>query len=205
LASKWLLPRLGSFLDANPDLEVRLNGTTEMTDFTQEAVDVEIRHGHGQWPGVYVEGFTEERFLPVCAPSYRASASLDASEVPALRLIHSVKSQVQWPHWFSLCQVAPAHEPRQRILFDRSHMAIDAAADGIGLALESTLMMWREWRDGTLICPVRHPPAVTLTTQWIVCPFDHLRKRKVERFLEWLRAERVAWQEEQPLADTVIV
>jgi DNA-binding transcriptional LysR family regulator len=77
-------------------------------------------------------------------------------------------------------------------------MAIDAAADGFGLALESTLMMWRELRDGTLICPVRNPPRVTLTTQWIVCPFDHLHKPKVRLFLDWLRAERVVWQDQRP-------
>ena len=72
-------------------------------------------------------------------------------------------------------------------------MAIDAAADGLGLALESTLMMWRELRDGTLVCPVRQPPAVALTTQWIVCPTDHLRRAKVRQFVDWLRDERQAW------------
>ena len=205
LASKWLLPRLGGFLDANPDLEVRLNGTTEMTDFNQEAVDVEIRHGNGQWQGVYIEAFAEERFFPVCSPTYCASASLDAPELGHLRLIHSVKAQVQWEQWFSRSGVSPDAVSHQRIFFDRSHMAIDAAVDGIGIALESTLMMWREWQDGRLVCPVRHPPAVTLTTQWIVCPFDYLRKRKVDRFLDWLRAERLAWQAEQPKAEMLAV
>ena len=73
-------------------------------------------------------------------------------------------------------------------------MAIDAAVDGMGIALESTLMMWRELRDGTLICPVREPPAIRVSTQWIVCPFEHLHKKKVILFLDWLRAERAAWQ-----------
>lgn len=199
LASKWLLPRMRGFLDANPDIELRLNGTTENTDFARETVDVEIRHGEGRWPGIFVEGLAEEAFLPVCAPSYCAAASIDAAEVARHRLIHSVKSQVQWPQWFSLAGAQPSVEWR-RILFDRSHMAIDAAADGFGLALESTLMMWRELRDGTLVCPVRNPPRVSLTTQWIVCPFDHLHKQKVRLFLEWLRAERTAWQDQRPTA-----
>jgi LysR family transcriptional regulator, glycine cleavage system transcriptional activator len=198
LASKWLLPRLRGFLDANPDVELRLNGTTEPTDFSRETVDVEIRHGEGRWPGIFVEGLAEESFLPVCAPSYCAAASIDATDVPRHRLIHSVKSQVQWSQWFSLAGPPPAVEWR-RILFDRSHMAIDAAADGFGLALESTLMMWRELRDGTLICPVRNPPRVSLTTQWIVCPFDHLHKAKVRLFLDWLRTERAAWQDQRSL------
>lgn len=193
LSTKFLLPRLRSFLDGHPDLEVRLNGTNEMTDFAQEAVDIEIRHGTGQWPGVYVEALTEESFLPVCSPAYCAPASLDAADLQRHRLIYSIKSQVQWPHWFSSARAAPL-DPGQRVLFDRSHMAIDAAVDGMGIALESTLMMWRELRDGTLICPVREPPAIRLTTQWIVCPLEHLHKKKVILFLDWLRAERTAWQ-----------
>lgn len=197
LGSKWLLPRLRSFLDANPDVELRLNGTSEPTDFSREAVDVEIRHGEGRWPGVFVEGLAEESFLPVCSPAYAGGAAMAAADLPKHRLIHSVKAQVQWPQWFALAGAVPEVEWR-RLLFDRSHMAIDAAADGLGVALESTLMMSRELRDGTLVCPLRNPPRVTLTTQWIVCPFDHLHKAKVRLFLEWLRAERVVWQDQRP-------
>ena len=193
LGNKWLLPRLRSFLDANPDVELRLNGTTEPTDFSREAVDLEIRHGEGRWPGMFVEGLAEEAFLPVCSPSYAGAFCLAASDLPVHRLIHSVKSQVQWSQWFALAGAMPEVEWR-RLLFDRSHMAIDAAVDGLGVALESTLMMWRELRDGGLVCPVVNPPRVTLTTQWIVCPFEHLHKKKVTLFLEWLRAERSAWQ-----------
>jgi DNA-binding transcriptional LysR family regulator len=202
LGSKWLLPRLRSFLDANPDVELRLNGTTEATDFSREAVDVEIRHGEGRWPGVFVEGLAEEAFLPVCSPAYAGAGALAAADLPQHRLIHSVKAQVQWSQWFARAGAAPQVEWR-RLLFDRSHMAIDAAADGLGVALESNLMMWHELRDGTLVCPVRDPPRVTLTTQWIVCPFDHLHKAKVRLFLEWLRAERVVWQDQRAAASGV--
>lgn len=197
LGNKWLLPRLRSFLDANPDVELRLNGTTEPTDFSREAVDLEIRHGEGRWPGMFVEGLAEEAFVPVCAPSYAGTATLAAADLPEHRLIHSVKAQVQWSQWFALAGAMPQIEWR-RLLFDRSHMAIDAAADGLGVALESTLMMWRELRDGSLVCPVIQPPRVTLTTQWIVCPFDHLHRPKVRLFLEWLRAERTLWQDQRP-------
>jgi DNA-binding transcriptional LysR family regulator len=186
---------LQRFLDANPDVEVRLNATTEPTDFSREAVDVEIRHGEGQWPGVFVEGLAEEIYLPVCAPAYASAQSLEASELQQHRLIYSVKAQLQWTQWFASVGVLPSAE-WTRLLFDRSHMAIDAAADGLGVALESNLMMWRELQEGSLVCPVRNPPQFKLTTQWVVCPFDHLRKAKVQLFLDWLRQERTNWQNE---------
>ena len=59
LSSKWLLPRLRGFLDAQPDLQLRLDATTEMTEFGRESVDIEIRHGDGRYPGLFVEGLAK--------------------------------------------------------------------------------------------------------------------------------------------------
>jgi DNA-binding transcriptional LysR family regulator len=191
LGTKWLLPRLRRFIDAHPQLELRLNGTTEPTDFSREAVDLEIRHGEGNWPGFFVEGLAEETYLPVCSPDYAGAGSMQVADLARHRLIHSVKAQLQWPQWFARAGLTPAEE-WNRLLFDRSHMAIDAAVDGLGIALESDLMMGRELARGALVCPVADPPRMTLTTQWIVCPFDHLRKAKVQAFLDWLRQERSA-------------
>ena len=105
LSNKWLLPRLGAFLDAAPDLEVRIDGTNEPTDFNRELVDLEIRHGDGRWPGVFVEGLAEEEFVPAAAPGVAAAGSLAAEDLPRYRLIHSVKSQAQWNQWFALAGV----------------------------------------------------------------------------------------------------
>jgi LysR family transcriptional regulator, glycine cleavage system transcriptional activator len=192
LSTKWLLPRLNRFLDANPDLDVRIDATNEPTDFSREGVDIEIRHGEGNWPGLFVEGVAEERFLPVCAPTLCAPGTLELSDLTSHRLIHSVKSQVQWGRWFAAAGVSAATMWR-RVLFDRSHMAIDAAVNGIGIALESDLMMWRELQDGLLVCPLRHPPPTSRVTQWLVCPHDRLRRRRARAFLDWVRAERDLW------------
>jgi DNA-binding transcriptional LysR family regulator len=72
-------------------------------------------------------------------------------------------------------------------------MAIDAAAGGLGIALESTLMTERELERGVLVRPVQDAPEIRIVTQWIVCPRDHLRRRKVQLFLDWLRKERDEW------------
>lgn len=195
LATKWLLPRLHRFLHVSPDLQLRLDGTTEQTDFARETVDIDLRHGEGHWPGLFTEAVAQERFWPVCAPTLHPPGSLTAAALPRHRLIHSVKSQVQWSAWFAAAGV-PAPPPWRRIMFDRTHMAIDAATAGLGIALESNLMTWRELRDGTLACPVQEPPVISRATQWIVCPHAHLRHRKVGAFLEWLRAERAQWASE---------
>jgi LysR family transcriptional regulator, glycine cleavage system transcriptional activator len=196
LSTKWLLPRLASFIDAHPQIELRLDGTNEPTAFQIENVDIEIRHGTGQWPGLFVEALVEERFRPVCAPSVAPAGGLEAAELPRFRLIHSVKSQAQWSTWFELAGVK-ATERWRRVLFDRTHMAVDAAAAGFGIALESDLMMWAELKTGRLVCPVRNPPALALITQWVTCPRDHLRLGKVKSFLAWLKQERETWRAER--------
>ena len=140
-----------------------------------------------------VEGLVEEEFLPVCSPNYKGAGKFLPEELQNQRLIHSVKAQAQWNHWFPLAGVT-AEKRWRRVLFDRSHMAIDAAVLGIGVALESTLMMERELQDKMLVPAVTDAPRIKLVTQWIVCPHSHLRQRKVMLFLEWMRKQRDEWQ-----------
>ncbi|MFC7739080.1 LysR substrate-binding domain-containing protein [Roseomonas sp. GCM10028921] len=113
----------GGILDGYPDINLRLDATNEPTDIARESVDVDIRHGEGNWPGLFVEGITEERFLPVCHPGLCPHGSLTAEELPRFRLIHSVRSQIQWAHWFGLAGVSAP--PRwRRVLFCPSSDAL---------------------------------------------------------------------------------
>lgn len=196
LSTKWLLPRLPSFLRAHPSLDVRLNATSEPTDFARDDVDIDIRPGLGQWTGIAVEGFARERFLPVCSPSFAAVGSLSAADVAKRVLIQSVRCAVQWSDWFIAAGLG--HQPyRQRLLLDRSHMSVDAAKSGVGIALESTAVMGDELAAGVLVCPVADPPEVEVVAQWITYPYDHLRRQRVRSFVEWLRAERDVWLAEE--------
>jgi LysR family glycine cleavage system transcriptional activator len=192
LSTKWLLPRLPRFLALHPHLDVRLNATSEPTDFAREDVDVAIRPGCGSWPGYTVEGFAEERFLPVCSPSYASANSIFRSRLVEHMLIHSVRSAVQWTDWFRTVGLEPPRN-RQRLHLDRSHMSVDAALSGIGVALESTLMMGEELSAGSLVCPVAEPPDIRVVSQWIVCPPDRMRYEKVRLFMDWMKQEREQW------------
>lgn len=195
LSTKWLMPRLASFVEEYPDFDFRLDGTNEPTDFSRESVDVEIRHGAGKWTGLNVEALAEEAFYAVCSPSIAKPGTLKPCEIPDRRLIHSVKSQMQWQRWFSACGLEPEGQWR-KVYFDRSHMAVDAAVSGIGIALESNLMMQKEFSAGLLVSPIADPPVLKLQTQWLVCPSHHLRRKQVQVFLHWLRQQRDLWASE---------
>ena len=195
ISTKWLLPRLPGFLENNPDIDLRLDATNEPTDFNRDLVDLEIRHGTGRWPGLHVEPLVEERFLPVCSPKLADAASLDAQDLLNFRLILSVKAQIQWTTWFDHLRIAEAM-PLKRLYFDRSHMTVDAAVLGMGVALESNLMMEKELIEKKLIVPVRDVPEMLISTQWIVCPHQNLRRNRVRRFKAWLSEEASKWQSE---------
>ncbi|NWO10555.1 LysR family transcriptional regulator [Chromohalobacter salexigens] len=193
ISTKWLLPRLGEFLDSHPDLEVRLDGSNEPTDFSRERVDIEIRHGTGRWPGLYVQPLTTELFFPVCSPSLATPASLMPDDLKDYRLIHSVKAQIQWRHWF----IKTGYKEEVftgGLHFDRSHMSVDAATLGHGIALESSLMMEKELNEGKLIIPSKVTPNIPICTQWLVCPNQNLRLPHVRSFMEWIQNTAHQWQ-----------
>ncbi|WP_333982922.1 LysR substrate-binding domain-containing protein [Burkholderia gladioli] len=71
-ASKWLLPRLGSFRPAHPDIDIRIGASTDLVDFVVGGSDVGIRYGHGNWKGLRCDRLMGDEILPVCSPSLMA-------------------------------------------------------------------------------------------------------------------------------------
>src|SRR5436853_1418142 len=90
-AAKWLVHRLGRFAEAHPDIDLRVSATMHHVDFTREEVDLAIRHGDGNWPGLDVVRLCSERLFPVCSPKLvsgrnRITRASDLLKFPLLRL-----------------------------------------------------------------------------------------------------------------------
>lgn len=186
-ATKWILPRLDDFLARERTLGVRLDATNEPTDFERDGVDLEIRYGQGDWPGLYVDSLVEDEFRPMVSPDLLARPALAVRDIAGFRLIQSVKALASWSHFFHLHGLPERTAPAAGLQFDRSYMAVEAAANGLGMAFESTLLAHRELAAGRLVCPVTDARPVLVRAHWVVCPHRHLRLRKVESFLAWLR------------------
>lgn len=186
-ASKWLMPRIAGFLASHPEIDLRLDATNEFTDFDREGVDLDIRYGEGRWPGMHCEPLAQELVLPLCSPALAPAGSLELADLFEHRIIYSVKALTSWESWLaSVGMTRPLNW--RRILFDRSYMVIQAATDGLGIALESDLFAQAEIKSGALVCPLKDPPLVSVQANWIVCPPSHLRSPKVGKFRDWLRA-----------------
>ena len=75
-AAKWLMPRLGRFEAAHPEIEVWVNTGLELVDFASGEIDLAIRYGSGRYPGLEVTHLLSETVSPVVSPGLLADHPL---------------------------------------------------------------------------------------------------------------------------------
>lgn len=187
-APAWLMPRLHSFLEENPDIDIRLHATPEPCEFVRGNVDVEIRYGHGDWPGLHVTPLMTELVTPMCAPALLKGLSDPPrpGDLVHAPLLHSERSMVSWPRWFDANGVEGANITRGP-RFDRGYLSLQAAVDGWGFALESTVFAERELRAGQLFMPfVKSSVSIEVLSHYLVCPETAHEVPKVRKFREWI-------------------
>lgn len=150
-AVKWLGPRLPAFMAAHPGITIRMSSGAEPMDLTiAREVDVAISYGRAvRRPGVDVMGLGQEDIVPLCAPRLRPRGVAWKALMAGATLIESQLSDVTWRDWFVLNGLDMPQAPRQS--FDRGALAISAAVDGMGIALETTRFAERELARGDLV------------------------------------------------------
>ena len=143
-AAKWLGPRLRDFMDTHPSITIQLTSSAEPVALNDSEVHVDIAYGtplHDS--GVIVEPLGMEATVPLCSPSLIKHLE---NPVPAdlahFTLIESKLNPVRWTDWWRLNGLKPP--TRDRPSFDRGSLAIAAAVDGVGIALETTRFAERE-------------------------------------------------------------
>jgi LysR family transcriptional regulator, glycine cleavage system transcriptional activator len=187
-AAQWLTPRLARFFARSPELEVRLSAGVEYARFDTGEFDADIIYGLPRQEGLVVLPLKEERVTPLCAPPIAEEIE---SPTDLLRhpLIQSDNKQVRWPAWFGLNGIAvPSSSRGSR--FDRSFLAIAAAADGLGVALESTLLAEREIARGRLVAPLAgRSEDVRYVGHRLVYPRPFEQRAPLRIFAQWLARE----------------
>lgn len=186
-AAQWLTPRLPSFLSANPDVDIRLSAGVDYTRFTADDFDVDIVYGRPQVEGVVVLPLGEEIVTPLCVPRL-ASLIRKPEDLFRHALIDSDNKQVRWPDWFAANGLSAP--PIRSMRFDRSFLAISAAANGLGIALESTRLAEAEIAGGRLI-PILTGQCVDIhyVGHYLVFPRTGVRRQTLRTFINWLSLE----------------
>jgi LysR family transcriptional regulator, glycine cleavage system transcriptional activator len=187
-AAKWLVHRLGHFAEAHAEIDLRISATLHHVDFAREEVDLAVRHGDGNWPGLDTVRLSSEQLFAVCSPKllsgrHRLSKPADILKFP---LIH-MDSRTDWNNWLQeagLDEAGVTHGP----VLNRASMVIDAAINGQGVALARTTLAAWDLINGRLMRPF--PLSLPLSkTYWIICPKATASLPKIVTFREWLLTE----------------
>lgn len=190
-ANTWLAWRIGGFQMEHSQLAVRLDANNALIDFASSDVDVAIRAGMGDWPGLHSQRLFEIDYTPICSPRFlaewRAANGGRMMEPADLIDLPQVSSNDPWLHqWLTDRGVEIPDRPRRPgIQLDSQTAEGTAAMAGRGIAM-LTPFFWRyDLTEGRLVRPFKEVSSRGWG-YWVVIPEHRRQSPKIKRFCEWL-------------------
>jgi LysR family glycine cleavage system transcriptional activator len=189
LATKWLVSRVAAFQDANPGMEVRITTSTGLVDFRREEVDMAVRYGRGHWPGVRAHWLMAERLFPVCSPALLSGTAplRQPADLAHHTLLHATVSRDDWGLWLTAAGLPHSIAARRGLTFDLGFMAIQAAVEGLGVALGRLHLVEADMEAGRLVAPF-DTVLPRDAGYYVVTPEATADLPKIALFRDWLIA-----------------
>ena len=186
-ANTWFAWRLGSFQMANPETAVRLLTDDALVDFAGEEVDVGVRTGMGEWPGLCADLLFQVFFTPMCSPAFLDRHGPLTPE-DLLRVPRIGPEDPWWAVWLRDAGVTiPDETPRGIRLGYQAHEG-HAAMAGQGMAMLTPFFWRNDIAEGRLVCPFDQ-----LSSRgwgyWLVYAEQRRNVPKIKRFRDWLLGE----------------
>ena len=183
-AGRWLLPRLPALLAAEPGIDIRVNAEKDQRPGAA-GVDLMIVYGDARAWSRSARPLLDEALQPLCAPALAAGIRASA-DLLAMPLIGTRGNGLSWAQWFRRHGIDPGRAGPAMEL-DPSDVAIDAAAKGLGVVLESDVLTEEERRDGRLVAPLPGF-AVTAMAYWLLPSTGAEDRPAVVLIRDWLLA-----------------
>lgn len=188
LAAKWLLPRLTDFQEAHPGIDVRITTSTSLVDFQRDNVDAAIRYGRGQWAGLRADWLMADELFPVCSPSLlRGDEPLRTpGDLEDYVLLHT-NSGDDWRLWLTAAGLPTDISRQPGLTFDMTFVTIQAAIDGMGVAMGRTSYVRDDIAKGRLVVPFK----IALPADagfYLVSPEGRREAPKLAAFRQWMIA-----------------
>jgi len=188
-ASHWLMPRLQDFRAQHPELRVQLSASYGEIDFARGDLDVDIRYGAVKGRDLCVETLFSEEILPMISPSLKDRLDIRTpGDLARQDLILSELTLVQWPHWFAAHGVSVAPSSYS-LAFDRTSMVLDAALQGLGVALDSNRTAGALLKRGDLVPVFSDRKGISVRAHHLVYPRAHAQWERVIKFTQWMREQ----------------
>jgi len=184
-AANWLVPRLPGFSKQHPDLEVDIETQSRLIDLRREPIDLAIRHGLGDYPGLESVWLMAPKLIVVASPELLQSrpAIKAPADCLAFPLLHDLE-RADWRLWLEAQGVTTSHKLKGPAFSDE-HLALKAALSGQGLALVRNVYAEDDLRAGRLLQAI-HVTWPTRFAYYAVCTPEALQKPAVRQFRDWL-------------------
>ncbi len=186
----WLLPRLLTFDERHHDVPISMSTDAWAREVSNVDTDVIIHYGAGGFPGMHAEQLMTETMAPVCKPEIAAQLSgiEDLSDFTVLvDAPLDSDHEPNWDFWArEIGQPLPAF--RRKRSFAQANMVIQAAIEGLGVAMGRSTLVADALKNGTLVHPF-DAQVVSQQAYWFVCSHDALKSKAVQAFRGWLHAE----------------
>lgn len=194
----WLSARIGRFQLAYPDLAVRILMSNELVDFNATNVDVAIRIGRGDWPGLRSDFLFRSHVTPICSPAFRDAHHIRRPE-DLLHVERLAPNDPWWAGWLAQAGIGTPPPPRRGIELDSQLQEATAVQGGYGIALMTPLLWRTELDAGRMVQPfdTLYQPG---TANYFVHRDKRVGVRKIERFREWLHEEMATDRQRLPAA-----
>jgi len=195
-AAKWLVPRLGGFEAAHPQVDVWLSADISLVDFASTDVDLAIRYGAGPYPGLEVIRLMGESVLPVVSPELMAANPINLpADLARHVLLHdgspvADESCPDWVMWLA-ARGARGFDASRGPRFNQSSLVIEAAVAGRGVALAKRALAQDVLDAGRLIVAMPINTSVDFA-YYVVHPKAKGRLPQVKAFVGWIKAEASA-------------
>lgn len=182
---RWLIPRLSAFQRANPAVEIRLTTSNVPLAHIIEPFDVAIRGGPDRWPGYVGQPFLTERRMPVCSPTLQRRLPLrEPAQLAQCTLLHSATLPDVWRQWLQAAGV-PDLEPQASVTLEHFYLTLQAALDGMGVAMGPERLVADDVAAGRLTFPFAGP-ALPARSYHAYVPEAHAEQPAVRAFCDWL-------------------
>ena len=185
---RWLIPRLPAFAAKHPEIAVTVDTDHRPVDFRRDGVDLAIRMGRGDWPGLSAASLVGETLVPVAAPELVRTIRRP-EDLARQTLLQVTSVSEDWAAWAELAGLDPAKldlagGPR----FDNIDMALKAAAAGLGIAIGRRPLIDADLQSERLAM-LLGPPRTATTAYWLTGGRESLARPAAGRFRDWICAE----------------
>jgi LysR family glycine cleavage system transcriptional activator len=204
ITAKWLVPRLDRFLASVPGADVRIDVSQSVLDFDRDDIDIAIRFGTGNHPGLKVDLLFQEMVFPVCSPKLLTGRHpiREPRDLLHHNLIH-LDYQAQgavWPNWrmWMLAAGIRGFDDTRGLHFGQTALVLQAAIEGQGVALGESALVSADLASGRLVKPfelaLKAPPQFAY---YLISPIATADAPMVKAFREWILSEASAMPPQQ--------